>query len=50
MEIDDKGRINLSRRAVLIEVDGLEPENDITDRPAKPRRSFDKKGGRRDRK
>ena len=28
LEIDDKGRLNLSRRAVLIEVDGLEPEND----------------------
>ena len=34
MEIDDKGRLNLSRRDVLIEVDGLTPENDITaDRP-----------------
>ena len=49
MEIDDKGRINLSRRAVLIEVDGLEPENDIAESPAKPRRSFDKKG-RKDRR
>ncbi|MBQ1977596.1 MAG: S1 RNA-binding domain-containing protein, partial [Ruminococcus sp.] len=34
MEIDDKGRLNLSRREVLIEVDGLTPENDVTaDRP-----------------
>ncbi len=34
MEIDDKGRLNLSRRDVLIEVDGLTPENDVTaDRP-----------------
>ena len=29
MEIDDKGRLNLSRRDVLIEVDGLTPENDV---------------------
>ena len=27
MEIDDKGRLNLSRRQVLIDVDGLTPEN-----------------------
>ena len=34
MEIDDKGRLNLSRRDVLIEVDGLIPENDVNaDRP-----------------
>ena len=34
LEIDDKGRLNLSRRAVLIEVDGLTPENDpAADRP-----------------
>ncbi len=34
MEIDDKGRLNLSRRDVLIEVDGLTPENDpAADRP-----------------
>ncbi|MDO5123878.1 MAG: polyribonucleotide nucleotidyltransferase [Eubacteriales bacterium] len=34
LEIDDKGRLNLSRRDVLIEVDGLTPENDISnDRP-----------------
>jgi polyribonucleotide nucleotidyltransferase len=36
-EVDDKGRLNLSRRAVLIEVDGLTPENDIEDRPRRPR-------------
>lgn len=39
LEIDDKGRLNLSRRAVLIEVDGLAPENDIEDRPRRPRPS-----------
>ena len=38
MEIDDKGRLNLSRRQVLIDVDGLVPENDDNDKPARPRR------------
>ena len=38
-EIDDKGRLNLSRRQVLIDVDGLTPEdNGDNDRPARPRR------------
>ncbi len=32
-EIDDKGRLNLSRRDALIEVEGLVPENDVDDRP-----------------
>ena len=42
MEIDDKGRLNLSRRDVLIEVDGLTPENDVNaDRPRR-----DNRGGR----
>ena len=31
LDIDDKGRLNLSRRDVLIEVDGLVPENDPAD-------------------
>jgi len=45
LEIDDKGRLNLSRRDVLIEVDGLTPENDISeDRPR--RRQGDRRGGR----
>lgn len=35
-EIDDQGRLNLSRRDALIEVEGLVPENDISDQP--PRR------------
>jgi len=30
LEIDDKGRLNLSRRDALIEVEGLKPENDIS--------------------
>ena len=37
-EIDDKGRLNLSRRQVLIDVDGLTPEDNGGDRPARPRR------------
>ena len=33
IEIDDQGRINLSRRDALIEVEGAVPENDISDVP-----------------
>ena len=29
LEIDDRGRLNLSRRQALIEVEGLVPENDV---------------------
>ena len=36
LEIDDKGRINLSRRDALIDLDGLVPENTISDGPRKP--------------
>jgi polyribonucleotide nucleotidyltransferase len=36
LEIDDKGRLNLSRRDALIEVEGLVPENDISDMPRRP--------------
>ena len=36
-EIDEQGRLNLSRRDALIEVEGLTPENTVSDsRP--PRR------------
>jgi len=38
IEIDDQGRINLSRRDALIELDGLKPENDIDEAPRRPRR------------
>ena len=38
IEIDDQGRINLSRRDYLIEVEGKTPENDIDEAPRKPRR------------
>ena len=36
LEIDDKGRLNLSRRDALIEVEGLTPENEISDSPRRP--------------
>ena len=42
-EIDDQGRINLSRRDALVEVEGLVPENDINEeRERKPRRNFNR--------
>lgn len=39
IDIDDKGRLNLSRREALIEVEGLVPENEVKDRerPTRPR-------------
>ena len=48
MEIDDKGRLNLSRRQVLIDVDGITPENDLdAERSARPRKHHggDRRGG-----
>ncbi|MBQ4103694.1 MAG: polyribonucleotide nucleotidyltransferase [Clostridia bacterium] len=39
-EIDDQGRINLSRRDALIEVEGLVPENDVEEE--RPRRNFNR--------
>jgi polyribonucleotide nucleotidyltransferase len=47
-EIDDKGRLNLSRRDALIEVEGLVPENEIDDTPRRPAPRRD--GPRRDRR
>ena len=41
LETDDKGRLNLSRREALIEVEGLTPENDLP-----PRRPSSGNGGR----
>ena len=38
LESDDKGRLNLSRRDALIEVEGLVPENTISDSPRRPER------------
>ena len=52
-EIDDQGRINLSRGEDLIEVEGLVPENEISDAPRRPsgdRRRGGLRGGRRERK
>ncbi len=46
LEIDDKGRLNLSRRDVLIEVDGLTPENDLSEERPR-RRNNDRRGGNR---
>ena len=48
-EIDDQGRINLSRRDALIEVEGLVPENDDEpERERRPRRNNFHKRERRD--
>ncbi|MBQ4128275.1 MAG: polyribonucleotide nucleotidyltransferase [Ruminococcus sp.] len=46
LEIDDKGRLNLSRRDVLIEVDGLTPENDLSE-DRQRRRQGDRRGSNR---
>ncbi len=42
---DEQGRLNLSRRNALIAVEGLTPENELSDAPRKPRKDF--KGGNR---
>ena len=45
-EIDDQGRLNLSRRDALIELEGMTPENDISEeRPRRPRRDGGREGG-----
>ncbi len=52
-EIDEQGRLNLSRRDALIEVEGLVPENSVSDaprRPAPPRRDFNRNNNRPPRK
>ena len=46
IEIDDQGRINLSRRDALIELEGMTPENDIEEAPRKLRRD-NRRGDRR---
>lgn len=53
LEVDDKGRLNLSRRDALIDLDGAVPENTISDAPRRPapRRDFNRdRGGRNDRR
>ncbi|MBQ7542211.1 MAG: polyribonucleotide nucleotidyltransferase [Clostridia bacterium] len=45
-EIDDQGRLNLSRRDALIELEHMTPENDVEeDRPRRPRRDNRDGGG-----
>ena len=45
-EIDDQGRLNLSRRDALIELEGMKPENDVEEeRPRRPRRDSNRDGG-----
>ncbi len=47
LEIDDQGRINLSRRDALIEIEGAVPENELPEQPARrPGNNF-RRGGRR---
>ncbi|MBQ7964465.1 MAG: polyribonucleotide nucleotidyltransferase [Ruminococcus sp.] len=46
LDIDDKGRLNLSRRDVLIEVDGLTPENDLSEDRPRRRPNGDRRGNR----
>ncbi len=48
LEVDEQGRLNLSRRDALIEVEGLVPENTISDAP--PRRSHNRDFNRNDRR
>ncbi len=49
LEIDDQGRLNLSRRDALIEIEGMVPENTISDAPRRaPRKDF-RKGDRKPR-
>ncbi len=49
--IDEQGRLNLSRREALIEVEGLVPENEISDAPRRPRNNNGRRdGGRRNNK
>lgn len=40
---DEQGRLNLSRREALIEVEGLVPENELTERKPAPRRDFNRR-------
>ena len=46
-EIDEQGRLNLSRRDALIEVEGLTPENTSSDAPRREGgRPMRREGGR----
>ncbi|MBE6817067.1 MAG: polyribonucleotide nucleotidyltransferase [Ruminococcaceae bacterium] len=46
--ITDEGKIDLSRRDALIEIEGMTPENEIEDVPRKPRRDNNRRRPRRD--
>ncbi|MBR3148789.1 MAG: polyribonucleotide nucleotidyltransferase [Eubacterium sp.] len=46
--ITDEGKIDLSRRDALIEIEGMTPENEIDDAPRKPRRDNHHRRPRRD--
>ncbi|MDR3314079.1 MAG: polyribonucleotide nucleotidyltransferase [Oscillospiraceae bacterium] len=48
-EIDEQGRLNLSRRDALIEVEGLVPENTVSDAPRRPAPRRDDRHGSNDR-
>ena len=48
LEIDDQGRLNLSRRDALIEIEGLTPENDLSEE--KPRGGRKPRGSRKPRR
>ena len=50
LEIDDKGRLNLSRRDALIDLDGAVPENDISSESRPPRREHGDRDRSRDRR
>jgi polyribonucleotide nucleotidyltransferase len=39
INITEEGKIDLSRRDAMIELDGMTPENEIDDVPGKPRRN-----------
>ena len=45
-EIDDQGRLNLSRRDALIEVEGAVPENDVSSAPRRRSSGSRHQGGR----
>ena len=47
LPVDDQGRLNLSRRNALIKVEGLVPENEVSDEPRKPRPNGGNRGGDR---
>ncbi|MBE6719958.1 MAG: polyribonucleotide nucleotidyltransferase [Ruminococcaceae bacterium] len=46
--ITDEGKIDLSRRDALIEIEGMTPENEIDEAPRKPRRDNNRRRPRKD--